>query len=209
MDFLKTLSRAKVRWNRDAELPLSFRLDKAGEYAASLVLAKWYLRNATEIGPGVRAIRCPRLKNYGTLRIGRGTILRSVLIPVELVVGPGANLSIGERCSINYGVSIGVSKSIELGNRVRIGPYSMIIDCQFHEVYDRDRRPKPQPVVIEDDVWIGAKVSVMPGVRIGRGAIVGAHAVVTSDVPPFTVVAGVPARTVAELDQSRFVVQDL
>jgi acetyltransferase-like isoleucine patch superfamily enzyme len=209
VDLLKTLDYAKSRWKRDAELPFWARLEKATEYGTSLLLAKWYLRNATEVGSGVRVIQRPRIKNNGTLKIGNGTNLRSVVVPVEIVVEHGATLTIGAYCTVNYGTSVGVTKNIWIGARVRIGPYSMIIDCQFHDTYDRDRRPDPKPVVIEDDVWLGAKVAVMPGVRIGRGSIVGAHAVVTADVPAFTVVAGVPARTVAELDRNRFVVPDL
>ena len=64
---------------------------------------------------------------------------------------------------------------------------AMIIDSEFHDLYDREKRAKPRPVVIEDDVWIGAKASVLPGVHIGRGSVVGTAAVVTADVPPFTV----------------------
>jgi maltose O-acetyltransferase len=209
VDFQKTLKRARACWERDAELSLSMRLDKASEYTVSLLLAKWYLRNLGDVGAGVRVVCRPRIKNYGTMRIGRASILRSVVVPVELVAWSGAVLSIGERCIINYGVSICAIKRVELGDRVRVGPYSMIIDCQFHDAYDRDQLPEPQPVIIEDDVWIGSRVSVMPGVRIGRGAIVGVHAVVTSDVAPFTVVAGVPARVTANLDPSRFVARDL
>jgi len=55
-------------------------------------------------------------------------------------------------------------------------------------------------IVIEDDVWIGAHVAILPGVRVGRGAILGAGAVVIKDVPPFAVVAGVPARTIRQMD---------
>lgn len=58
-------------------------------------------------------------------------------------------------------------------------------------------------------MWIGAKASVLKGVRIGRGAIVGVGAVVNRDVPPFAVVAGVPARQVAALDPDRFVVEEV
>ncbi|MEV7663036.1 DapH/DapD/GlmU-related protein [Paenarthrobacter sp. NPDC089316] len=54
----------------------------------------------------------------------------------------------------------------------------------------------PREVVIEDDVWIGARAIILPGVRVGRGSVVAAAAVVTKSVPPFSVVAGNPARVV-------------
>jgi acetyltransferase-like isoleucine patch superfamily enzyme len=57
-------------------------------------------------------------------------------------------------------------------------------------------RPEPEACVIEDDVWIGARVTVLKGVRIGRGAIVAAGALVSRDVPPYTIVGGVPARPI-------------
>lgn len=59
----------------------------------------------------------------------------------------------------------------------------------------------PAPIVIGDKVWIGANATVLPGVTIGKGAIVAAGAVVHRDVPPFTVVGGVPARILRELSQ--------
>ncbi|MBI4818115.1 MAG: hypothetical protein HY791_17770 [Deltaproteobacteria bacterium] len=80
----------------------------------------------------------------------------------------------------------------------------MVIDCEFHELYRRNQRPPARPVTIEDDVWIGAKASILPGVTIGRGAVIGVSAVVAHDVPPFTIVAGVPARHVRKLDPTLF-----
>jgi len=55
---------------------------------------------------------------------------------------------------------------------------------------------EPKPVVIEDDVWIAARSIILPGVTIGKGAVIAAGAVVTKDVPPYTVVGGVPARKI-------------
>lgn len=95
---------------------------------------------------------------------------------------------------------------IRLGNRVRVGPCAMIIDTEFHGALNRKFRPPPRPVIIEDDVWIGAKASVLPGVTIGRGSIVGVGSVVNADVPPFTVVGGVPARPIKKLDPSQFTI---
>ncbi|MFO0596802.1 MAG: acyltransferase [Myxococcaceae bacterium] len=180
-------------------------IGKSTRYARELASAKVHLRSVTEVGEGVRTLERPRIDNQGVMRIGAHVLLRSVNVPVELATAPGATLTIGDDCSINYGVSIGCTASITVGARCRLGPYVMVVDSAFHELLDRSKRPPPEPVVIEDDVWIGAKASVMPGVRIGRGSVVGTAAVVTRDVPPFSVVAGVPAKVVKTLDASKFV----
>jgi tetrahydrodipicolinate N-acetyltransferase len=61
--------------------------------------------------------------------------------------------------------------------------------------------PSAQPVIIEDEVVIGANAVVLEGVKVGKGAVVAAGAIVTEDVPPYTVVAGVPARVIKEIDE--------
>lgn len=195
----------KVRRDLDAGRRVTEVLSKSARYAKELASAKLYLVAVDEVGAGVRTLEQPRIENRGFMAIGAHTLLRSVNVPVELASAPGARLEIGDDCSINYGVSIGCTESIRIGARCRLGPYVMIVDSAFHELTDRSKRPAPQPVVIEDDVWVGAKASIMPGVRIGRGAVVGTAAVVTRDVPPFSVVAGVPARLVKTIDPERFV----
>jgi acetyltransferase-like isoleucine patch superfamily enzyme len=206
---LTALAEARRKLERDRrERGLSWAtvLRKSARYALELCTAKLWLRAATQVGSGVRTLRRPRIDNQGTLRIGAGTLLRSINVPVELAVGPKALLEIGEGCRLNYGVSIGAMGEIRIGNRVRLGPYVMVIDTEFHDAYDREKMPAPRPVIIEDDVFVGAKASIMPGVTIGRGAIVGTASVVSSDVPPFTMVLGVPARTVRKLDPAQFTV---
>lgn len=184
------------KWRRDAATPLGLRLRKARRYLVSLVSAPMHLRAVTATGTHLRTQGRPFIENDGTLTIGHRTLLRSIPVPVELAVGIGATLHIGDAVRINYGVSIATVASIHIGDRVRIGPYAMIVDTDFHELHDREQRPAGRPVVIEDDVWIGAKASVLKGVRIGRGAVVGVGAVVTRDVPAGAIVAGVPARIV-------------
>lgn len=200
--------RAWSRLQRDLSKgdPLTQIATKSARYAWELASSRIFLAGVNVVGDGVRTLHRPRIENRGFMSIGAHTLLRSVNVPVELATAPGARLEIGAECSLNYGVSFGCMQSIKVGNRCRFGPYAMVVDTAFHDLYDRAKRPPPEPVTIEDDVWIGAKASVMPGVTIGRGAVVATGAVVTKSVPPFSVVAGVPAKVVKELDPSKFVV---
>ena len=193
----------KIRSKLAAE-PLGVVVTKGVVAATGLASAKWRLRAVDEVGALVRTVGAPRIENFGTMRIGDRVNLRSILVPVELTTSPGATLIIGDDTFINYGASIGATGRIEIGARVNIGPYVMIIDTVFHDAYDRSLVPPPKPVVVEDDVFLGAKCSIMPGVRIGRGAVVATGSVVTKDVAPFTVVGGMPARELSRLDPDKF-----
>jgi maltose O-acetyltransferase len=91
--------------------------------------------------------------------------------------------------------------NITIGDRVSIAPRVTLVTSS-HPNHSRIRGFAPVargPIVIEEDAWLGAGCVVLPGVRIGRGAVVGANSVVLADVPPLHVVAGHPARTVREL----------
>ena len=91
--------------------------------------------------------------------------------------------------------------NLTLGDRVSIAPRVTLV-LSSHPNESRIRAVAPvsrAPIVIEADAWLGAGVVVLPGVRIGRGAIVGSNSVVTKDVPPLNVVAGQPARTIRVL----------
>ena len=110
-------------------------------------------------------------------------------------------MEIGERTLVNFGCSLVATKLVHIGAHCHIGPYTMMQDNEFHRV-EPERRlevPPSEPIVVEDNVWIGARVIVMAGVTIGQDSCVGAGAVVTSDVPKRTLVAGVPARKIREL----------
>lgn len=194
---------AKAR--RDGGLPFSLRARKGVRYLWELATARLRLRSVDRVGAHARTLGRPRIENLGRMELGRDVLLRSVNVPVELCTGPEGTLRIGDGVRLNYGVSVAAQKEVSIGARTRIGPYVMIVDSDFHDPYLRSRRPEARPVVIEEDVWIGAKASVLRGVRVGRGAIVGTGAVVTRDVAPFSVVAGVPARVVTTLDAQRFV----
>lgn len=111
----------------------------------------------------------------------------------------GRDLTVGARSGI--GINCMVQVPLHIGADVMMGPECRIYTVA-HESSDISRpmldqgATAPEGVVIHDDVWLGARVMVMPGVTIGHGSIVAAGAVVTKDVAPFTVVAGVPATVV-------------
>jgi acetyltransferase-like isoleucine patch superfamily enzyme len=91
--------------------------------------------------------------------------------------------------------------NISIGDRVSIAPRVTLVTSS-HPNHSRIRGFAPVsqgPIVIEDDAWLGAGCVILPDVRIGAGAVVGANSVVVGDVPPLHVVAGQPARTVREL----------
>jgi acetyltransferase-like isoleucine patch superfamily enzyme len=180
-------------------------VSKGLEYSLSLASAPIWLWSVTRVGKKVRTIGRPRVENFGYMELGDGVVLRSALVPLELATGVGGRLTIGADTFVNYGTSIGAAGEMRIGRRVNIAPFVTILDTSYHDPYDRKRVPPPRPVTIGDDVFIGAKAAIMPGVTVGEGAIVALGAVVTHDVPPFSVVAGVPAKVVDTLDPAKFV----
>jgi maltose O-acetyltransferase len=74
----------------------------------------------------------------------------------------------------------------------------MIIDSDFHNVKDHNKEGESREIIIEDDVWIGAKATILKGVKIGQGAVVAVGSVVTKDIPANAIAAGVPAKVIKE-----------
>jgi acetyltransferase-like isoleucine patch superfamily enzyme len=161
-----------------------------------VVRARWRLRTCTRVGRLPRVIGRLRLLNFGRITIGDKLLLMGTLVPSEIVAHPGGVVEIGDNVFINYGVSISAHQLIRIGSRCQIGNWSILMDNDFHGVEQKDRPGHSAPIVLEEDVWLGARVIVLKGVTIGRSAVVGAGSVVTRDVPPRAVVAGVPARVV-------------
>lgn len=113
--------------------------------------------------------------------------------------GRGENLragaSIGRSTWINRQCTLDLRGGLRIGDNVSISPEVSILTAS-HDMHDPDFKLIDFPVVIGDHVWIGTRATVLPNVTIGRGAVVAAGAVVTSDVEPMTIVAGVPARPI-------------
>lgn len=114
----------------------------------------------------------------------------------------GNSITIGDRTQLNRGASIDGRGPVELGCDVLVGPGAQIIAYQ-HRFADK-RVPinrqgfAAETITVEDDVWIGANATILAGVRIGRGSVVGAGAVVTKSCPPYSILGGVPARIIGQ-----------
>ena len=162
--------------------------------------SRWKTRRCTSVGRLGRVEGRVIVNNGGQIRLGERVRIRATHLPVELASLPGGTLEIGDRTYINSGASLCAAKLIRIGARCAIGNLTLIMDTDFHSVGDHTVAPEPRPVIIEDDVWLAARVTILKGVTIGRGAVVAAGAVVTKDVPPYTLVGGVPAKFIRRLE---------
>ena len=132
------------------------------------------------------------------VRLGADSTL---LVNGRIIVSDPAKINLGHHVSLNEGVFFGGKESVTIGNWVHISPYVVLNTGTLNLTKSGPSRTHIyKPIVIEDSVWIGSNALVNPGVRIGQNAVVGAGAVVTKDVPPNTVVAGVPARVIRLLE---------
>jgi acetyltransferase-like isoleucine patch superfamily enzyme len=168
-----------------------------------------------------------RLRFASNIRLGRGVYLdqgvylhacpRGIEIGPQTIVMHGAVLHVYNFRNLpNAGIKIGQNSligeysvirgqgGVQIGDRVYTSPFTQII--AVNHVFDDPGRPfveqgiTAEGIVIEDDVWLGAGAIITDGVRVGKGAVVAAGAVVTQDVPPHTVVGGVPARPIKTID---------
>lgn len=139
----------------------------------------------------------------GMMHCGKGVYLR----PMSSDIKGLWNLSIGDGASIPKGSTIYCTGApLMIGKKVIFGPNPTIVtgDHRFDiigkyiiDVTDAEKGVKyDAPVVIEDDVWCGANVTILKGVTIGRGSVVAAGAVVTKSFPPYSIIGGVPAKLI-------------
>lgn len=140
----------------------------------------WYRRvMGVSLGPGASIQLGCHLWSYGPGQVRR------------------TGLGIGARTLVNRGCCLDARAGLSIGADVSIAPEVAILTTQ-HDLDDPDFALQSRPVRIDDHVWIGMRAMVLPGVHIGRGAVVAAGAVVTRDVPPLAVVGGVPARPIGQ-----------
>ena len=169
-------------------------------------------KRGLELGPDLRLWGFPNIKlHHGSkVSIGRKSTLLSSSSSNAIGLAHGvvirtltaeATILIGEKAGIS-GATIVAREKIIIGKRALLGANCVIVDNDFHPLERSGRAANSQlnirtsPVIIGDDVWIGMGATVLKGVTIGYGAIVAAGSLVTHDVMPMEIVAGIPARKV-------------
>ncbi|MDU9048762.1 MAG: acyltransferase [Candidatus Electrothrix sp. Rat3] len=155
----------------------------------------WFLRYLPE------GYHHPKFSIFNTARsfIGRKLFLscgRNVSIHRNAHFGTGRRLSVGSGSHLGVNCWINAKGSVTLGENVIMGP-DVIILTGKHSFDNPGLSIKEQPmeyapVVIEDDVWLGARVVVLPGCTIAKGSVIGANSVVSKDIPPYSVAVGSP-----------------
>ena len=131
----------------------------------------------------------------GNIFVGENTVIRR-----WVCLKPwGGSITIGRNCTINSFSHISGNGGVTIGDNVLIATQCVIVSANHNfnrcDIPIREQGETSAPIVIEDDVWIGAGVKILSGVTIHKGAVIGAGSVVTKDVPSFSVCVGVPAKT--------------
>ena len=145
-----------------------------------------------------RTIRIAFLKAY-LASLGKST---SVQMNCRFL--NGRKVYLGDRNVINFGCLFdGRHYKIQTGNDVSIGPEATILTLG-HDPQSPEFADKGGDVIIGNHVWIAYRAIILPGITIGDGAVVGASSVVTKDIPPYTIVAGNPARVIKDRNETLF-----
>lgn len=174
----------------------------------------WFLIKTKLFFSGSRLIRFPiDIRNKKNIDFGEflttGVGCRIECFPLERT--ESKILKFGKNVQINDYVHISAVSSVEIGNNVLMASKIYISDCchgsYLGDINDSNPNIPPnhrslsaKPVIIEDDVWLGEFVSVLPGVTIGKGTIVGANSVVSKSLPSYVIAVGTPAKPIKFFD---------
>jgi acetyltransferase-like isoleucine patch superfamily enzyme len=142
--------------------------------------------------------RFPILVAAGSIKCGRLS-LRCKTMPIEIGAAKHGSLVLGERVFINNGATVVAIHRIEIGADCLIGDLVAIYDSNHHRM-EPSHETRMAPVRLGINVWVGRSATILPGVTIGDHSVIAAGSIVTSDVPPKTLVAGVPAKPIRSLD---------
>jgi acetyltransferase-like isoleucine patch superfamily enzyme len=161
-----------------------------------------YLTNRVVAQIPFYALRHAWYRRVLGMRIGEGSaLLMDLYLHIRGRARPGQpGIAIGRWCVINQRCSLDGRGGLVIGDYVDLSPGVWVL-TDGHDAHDPRFPEVLAPVTIADHAWIGTRALILPGVTIGEGAVVAAGAVVTRDVDPYTIVAGVPARPIGTRDQ--------
>ena len=195
------LDKARRAWGRRSSGSAVSFLAAGAAVLAQLAMGPLRLRACDRVGRRPRTMGVPRVVNAGRIEIGDDVMLSSRWSPVEMVTGPAGRLWLGHGVHVNYGTLLSAHASVRLGDGVQVGQYCIIADTEA-PAGDGAGPGEARPVEIGDGAWLAGRVTVLPGVRIGAGAVITAGSIVASDVPPGVVAGGSPARVLRQIDGS-------
>jgi len=174
----------------------------------NVILGKIVVRHASKIEIGNNVI----IDDFAILD-ARGKNNKGILLKDNVMVGRNTflqgrgYLEFGFNSKVNMNCIIQSEKLVKIGNNVSIGAYSYLVGHGDRN-YDRldipllaQKRSSKEGIIIEDDVVIGADVKILDGVKIGTGCLIGAGAVVTKNIPPYSIAVGIPATVIKTRDQ--------
>lgn len=178
------------------------RLSRLPTAIRKRLLRPWYRWRFAEFGEGSELGTGCEIANARSIAIGcHVQIQRHARIEAHDLRDGKVRIRIGDGSIIAPYVHIGAVDSVTIGKNCGIAPFTWITDHD-HDTSDpmqpvvTQRRVLAAPTVIEDGVYIGERVAILRGVRVGTCSIVGTNSVVTRDVPPFSIVVGIPARVI-------------
>ena len=189
------------------------RARRKGRLLLSGIRVRWALAKAAVFGPDLtigaklRVLGPLRLVGNGTVELADGVSLgwpessSTASATMLQARGRDARVRVGADSRFSSGVQVIARSEVRFGRRCLVGPETIVYDSDFHalKISERSKQGVTRPVVIGDDVWIGARVLIMKGVTIGNGAVIAAGAVVVRDVEEGTIVGGNPASPIGRV----------
>jgi acetyltransferase-like isoleucine patch superfamily enzyme len=168
-------------------------------FLAGLIYSSIIRHRFRQCGPGLRLKVSTVITGHKNISIGKDFVSMGALY---LYADDDGYLQIGDNCGLNTNIQLGAAKGrLVIGNDVMIAS-NVVIRAANHGMSRRSSMQSqesiPGEIIIEDDVWIGSNAVITSNVKLAKGTVVGAGAVVTKSTEPFSIVAGVPARKIGE-----------